>query len=57
MAEEPITNHADPTDGAPLPSDERAMRLAKRQAMIDAGEEAYKRRFDQTHHAAELAGR
>ena len=33
------------------------MRLAKRQAMIDAGEEAYKRRFDQTHHAAELAGR
>ena len=57
MAEEPITNHADPTDGAPLPSDERAMRLAKRQAMIDAGEEAYKRRFDQTHHAAELAER
>ncbi len=45
------------TEETPNASDERALRLAKRQAIIDSGEEAYKRRFDQTAHAAELAER
>ncbi len=45
------------TEETPSASDERALRLAKRQAIIDSGEEAYKRRFDQTAHAAELAER
>lgn len=48
------TMNEDPTTA---PADERAMRLAKRQALIDSGEEAYKRFFDQTDHAAELAQR
>ncbi len=60
MADEPITNAGAPAAEAacaPASNDERAVRLAKRQAIIDAGGEAYKRRFDQTHHAAELAER
>ncbi len=39
------------------PLDERGMRLAKRQALIDSGQEAYKRFFDQKDHAADLAQR
>ncbi len=39
------------------PVDERTMRLGKRQALIDAGKEPYKRFFDQTDHAADLAKR
>ncbi len=38
-------------------SDERAVRLAKRQALLDAGQQAYGHRFDQSSHAAELAER
>jgi lysyl-tRNA synthetase class 2 len=39
------------------PLDERSVRLAKRQAIIDSGQEAYKRFFDQKDHAADLAKR
>lgn len=42
---------------APDLLDERGMRLAKRQALIDAGREPYRRHFDQRDHAAELAER
>lgn len=58
MADEPIM----PEQGAQAApdvstSDERAVRMAKRQAMIDAGEVPFKHRFDQSCHAADLAER
>ena len=37
--------------------DERSMRLSKRQAILDSGQEAYKRLYVQSAHAAELAQR
>lgn len=37
--------------------DERSVRLAKRQAMIESGVEPYKRHFDQSDHAADLLAR
>ena len=59
MADEPIITAEDAADIQVEASttDERTLRLAKRQAIIDAGEEAYKRNFNPTAHAAELAER
>jgi lysyl-tRNA synthetase class 2 len=55
MADETVPAACDERQTAT--TDERSLRLAKRQALIDAGDEAYKRSFDQTAHAAELAER
>ena len=58
MADEPTPVVVDSEESATVSTtDERTLRLAKRQALLDAGEEAYRRRFDQTAHAAELIER
>lgn len=56
MADEPTPLATDSVEESATVSttDERTLRLAKRQALIDAGEEAYGRHFEQTAHAAEL---
>jgi len=57
MADEPIMTADETAVDEIATTDERAMRLAKRQAIIDSGEEAYKRNFNPTAHAADLVER
>ncbi len=45
------------TDEAPATTDERALRLAKRQAIIDAGGEPYPEHSDVTDHVSDLQAR
>ncbi len=58
MADEQLQDATAEVEDASLESvynDERTVRLSKRQALIDAGGEPYKRRFDQSCHATDLA--